>query len=104
MSQELLDQYPHAMVIDQETGKPMPKVSTSGSSGGGGDVIFPNNYPDSEGLNAMITISEHIVTVTGEIVKIQGQIQELDSKLKGLVDGTSVITVKIEEPIVEEEV
>lgn len=48
MSENLLDRYPHAMTIDPETGKPMPKVAVSDNTGGGASGIVDTNLKSSE--------------------------------------------------------
>lgn len=64
---DVLDKYPHAMVIDDDTGKPMMKVQVSGGVGGSMDGYYTKEESDSifQEKGQYVTESELNQTVDG---------------------------------------
>lgn len=101
MSEDVLKQFPLAMTIDSETGKPMMKVSTTGgSSGGGSPMTFPEDFPD-EALGSMLQqhISKYNTDMTAfkNILGAIGEsIQNTEDHIEGIAKGITKIRVVIE--------
>lgn len=96
MSDDILKSYPHAMIMDPETGKPMMKVHTQGGSGGGGgEVTFPEDFPDLETQSILVDIRENTQGLNSNLQTIASTLQSIDSKLSGIVNGDVVLNVKV---------
>lgn len=103
MSEDVLKSYIHAMTIDPETNKPMPKVHTQGGSGGGGDVSFPEDFPDINSLSVLQSIYESVSELESVVRDVSTAVQGLERALDDITNGDVVVKVTIDEPEPEEE-
>lgn len=94
MTDDILKSYSHAMVMDEETGKPMLKVGISGSTGGG-DVTFPNDFPDQESILNLEELNSKLSSLESDIATIKNSINMLNTNLSKIVSGEAVVTVEI---------
>ena len=99
MSEDKLKKYVHAMTIDPDTGKPMPKVSVQGGSSGE-SVVFPEDFPDIESQALLDDISKNSQGVNSKTQTVIDLLTSINEHLSVLTDPNTVFKV---ENVVQEE-
>ena len=97
MSDDILETYPHAMVMDSETGKPMMKVQAQGGTSGGGEISFPEDFPDSESISKLEDVKNNTSGLSGKLDTMISLLQDVNSKLDDITSGGVTFKVNVVE-------